>query len=146
MSCRPTAANDSLQLSQLLLQDRATGAAAQYGALVFNDSVIRHIPDAFSSLNMSVASLGTGELLNMLPLLFSALPSRLPGAGSGQLVGGLLPQLSTPESRVASHLIRRFQDNPGIVIVQPLPCEVPAFLLHPCILHKLGCVELLSHP
>ncbi len=115
------AANDSLQLSQLLLQDRASGAAAQYGALVFNDSVVRHIPDAFSRLNMSTASLGTGEMLNMLPLLSSVLPSRLPTAGRGQLIGGLLPQLTTPESRVVSRLIRRFQDNPGMVNMRLLP-------------------------
>ncbi|CAL8463070.1 g2604 [Coccomyxa elongata] len=139
---RPVAANDSLQLSQLLLQDRASGAAAQYGALVFNDSVIRHIPDAFSGLNMSTASLGTGDLLNMLPLLSSVLPFRLPSAGRGQLIGGLLPQLTTPESRVVSRLIRRFQDNPGVMLLHNSSSyhSLPALLsgLH----QSLGALEV----
>ena len=117
LRCRPTAANDSLQLSQLLLKEKSAGATAQYGALVFDDPIIRHIPDALRELNASAANLGTGQLLNMLPQLKSFLPARLPTSGSGQLGSGqLLPQLSTPESRIVSRLVRRFQDNPGLVL------------------------------
>lgn len=81
---------------------------------MFNDSVIVHMADSLRKLNASVASLSTGQLLNALPLLFSVLPARLPTSGSGQLGSGLLSQLSTPESRVASRALRRFQDNPGL--------------------------------
>ena len=130
MRCRPTAANDSMQLSQQLLKDKAAGAAAQYGALVFDDPVIRHIPDALRDLNESISNVGTGQLLNMLPLLGSFLPARLPTAGSGQLGAGLLPQLSTPESRVVSRLIRRFQDHPGPSIPGSLHFKSAFFFPH----------------
>lgn len=109
------AANDSWQLSEQLLEERASGMPAQYGALIFDDPIIRHIPDSLISLNSSLRSLGPGKLVNMLPLLSGVMPrqSVVPSPLKGVLSGGFLSQLSTPEIRVVSRLIDRFQHNPG---------------------------------
>jgi hypothetical protein len=115
-------ANDSWQLSEQLLQERATGWSAQYAALVFDDPVIRHIPDSLRPLEEALHGVDAGDLKTAATLLSSMLPSSmLPFGGSAAAAGllgtpFLLSQLSMPELRVATRLISRFQQNPGVSV------------------------------
>ena len=95
----------SYQLSEQLLADKAGGAPPQYGALVFNDSVIADMAHPFAALNASLATANPATWLGLLPL---GLPLN-PGAAAGSALAGL----SRPESRVISNALGRFRRNPG---------------------------------
>ena len=115
--CRPMAVVNSLDLSRELLQDRLS-QPAQYGALVWDDPIIRSIPQALWDLVNATdfAGLGNaGGLLGALPLLAGSGVLPLPLAGlAGSLTGtGLLSRLGTGETRVLSRMVARFRDNPG---------------------------------
>ena len=103
--CRSVNATSSYQLSEQLLADKAAGASPQYGALVFDDSVIADMAQPFAALNGSLADVSSASWLGLLPL---GLPLN-PGAAAGSALAGL----SRPESRVISDAVRRFRQNPG---------------------------------
>lgn len=107
--CRPVSATDSYQLSEQLLAEKAAGASPQYGALVFNDSIIADMAQSFPALNASLASLDPASWLALLPL---GLPLN-PGAAAGSVLAGL----SRPESRVISDAIQRFRRHPGDLLM-----------------------------
>ena len=107
--CRSVTALSSYQLSEQLLADKAAGALPQYGALVFNDSVIADMAQPFAALNGSLTDVNPASWLGLLPL---GLPLN-PGAAAGSALAGL----SRPESRVISDAVRRFRQHPGIVLM-----------------------------
>ncbi len=104
-------ATSSYQLSEQLLADKSAGASPQYGALVFNDSVIADMAQPFAALNGSLADVSPASWLGLLPL---GLPLN-PSAAAGSALAGL----SRPESRVISDAVRRFRQNPGMLPVVP---------------------------
>lgn len=118
---RGVAAQDSLEMSWLLLEDMAAGHEAQYGAVVFDDPIIQAIPQALRDVANAtgipvglngLAGLGGGTagLLGVLPLLAGdGLPFPFPGLPSSALLG----RLGTPEARVLVSLVDRFRSNPG---------------------------------
>ena len=77
----------------------------QYGALVFNDSIIADMAQPFRALNNSLAHMNPASWLALLPL---GLPLN-PGAAAGSIMAGL----SRPEARVISDAVRRFQRHSG---------------------------------
>lgn len=99
----------SYQLSEQLLADKAAGGAPQYGALVFNDSVIADMAQPFAALNGSLTDVNPASWLGLLPL---GLPLN-PGAAAGSALAGL----SSPESRVISDAVRRFRQHPGNLLL-----------------------------
>ena len=98
-------ASSSYQLSEQLLADKVSGAAPQYGALVFNDTVIADMAQPFTVLNTSLAAANPASWLGLLPV---GLPLN-PSAAAGSALAGL----SRPESRVISNALERFRRNPG---------------------------------
>ena len=115
MLCRSVNITSSYQLSEQLLAEKAAGAAPQYGALVFNDSIIADIAQPFTALNTSLADIDAASLLGLLPL---GLPLN-PRAAAGSALAGL----SRPESRVISDAVRRFRQHPGDLIMAYLVAE-----------------------
>jgi hypothetical protein len=108
------AANSSLELSRLLLQDKSAGRPAQYGALVFDDPIIRDIPAALWALENATDFAGLRGAGGALPMLLSG--AALPAPVLAGLAGGnpLLSQLGTGGARVLRRLVTRFRDNPGV--------------------------------
>ena len=113
--CRSVNSTSSYQLSEQLLAEKAAGATPQYGALVFNDSIIADIAQPFTALNISLADIDAASLLGLLPL---GLPLN-PTAAAGSALAGL----SRPESRVISDAVRRFRQHPGDLIMAYLIAE-----------------------
>ncbi len=95
--CRSVNSTSSYQLSEQLLAEKAAGAAPEYGALVFNDSVITDIAQPFTALNTSLADIDAASLLALLPL---GLPLN-PRAAAGSALAGL----SRPESLGSSQTL-----------------------------------------
>ncbi len=113
--CRSVNSTSSYQLSEQLLAEKAAGAAPEYGALVFNDSIITDIAQPFTALNTSLADIDAASLLALLPL---GLPLN-PRAAAGSALAGL----SRPESRVISDAVRRFRQHPGDLMMAYLVAE-----------------------